>query len=399
MATYFARATGNINATNLWSTTPTGATSNLFPSFTSSDILVSNSFTVTINVNATVLELRTDATGGATLGGGFNLSNGVTLTANIIGGNNNICLTYSGNTPNSATIVGNVTGGSTAGASGAARVSGTGTLNIVGNVTGGSGSSGMGIEFLTNAGTCTITGNVTGGSGTSTFGVGLSLANATCNITGTVSGGSNATAYGVSVSAISTLNVTGTVVGSALAIGVNITTSATVTATRAKGNGFGNGSVGVSSIVGIANGSQAATVRVYEIEYGDLGQTPTSGPIQLVDASSNVCLVYRTGGLGKKTLIDSASSSGAFPSASNVRSGVSYNNGNTVGTMAVPSAGSVAFGVSVDNTTGTAVLTPSGVWNHPISSITTVGSIGERAKNCSTIASVGQQLANALSPK
>jgi hypothetical protein len=44
-----------------------------------------------------------------------------------------------------------------------------------------------------------------------------------------------------------------------------------------------------------------------------------------------------------------------------VRTGTVYANGNLTGTCAVPAAGSVALGVPVDATTGTAVLTPADV--------------------------------------
>jgi hypothetical protein len=49
------------------------------------------------------------------------------------------------------------------------------------------------------------------------------------------------------------------------------------------------------------------------------------------------------------------------PIAANVRSGVSYGGGNLTGTCAVPAAGSVALGVPIDATTGTAVLTPAAI--------------------------------------
>jgi len=66
---------------------------------------------------------------------------------------------------------------------------------------------------------------------------------------------------------------------------------------------------------------------------------------------------------------------GAFgnPIAANVRSGVSYGGGNLTGTCAVPAAGSVALGVPVDATTGTAVLTPEAVWGHASRTITEGG--------------------------
>jgi hypothetical protein len=49
------------------------------------------------------------------------------------------------------------------------------------------------------------------------------------------------------------------------------------------------------------------------------------------------------------------------PAVTDVRSGVTYADGGLTGTCAVPAAGSVALGVPVDNTTGSAVLTPSAV--------------------------------------
>ena len=48
------------------------------------------------------------------------------------------------------------------------------------------------------------------------------------------------------------------------------------------------------------------------------------------------------------------------PATGDVRFGVSYGSGQ-VGACQVPAAGSVALGVPVDNTTGTAVLTPADI--------------------------------------
>ena len=53
-----------------------------------------------------------------------------------------------------------------------------------------------------------------------------------------------------------------------------------------------------------------------------------------------------------------------------VRSGTVYADGNLTGACAVPAAGSVALGVPVGNTTGTAVLTAAAVWGHAARSIT-----------------------------
>jgi hypothetical protein len=388
MAIYYARKAGNVNATDVWATTPSGTASNLFSSFTSADTLYANGFSVTLNVNTTVLDVRTDNTNSATAGGAFTLSDGVTLTANVVAGSNNGCVGYSGNGLNSATIVGSVTGGTGTSASGAVLMSGTGTLNIVGNVTAGSTSQSSGVQFQSGNGTINITGNVTGGGSGTAYGVFVNIGTAqTLNITGIVTGGS--AGVGVLANVAYTLNLTGTAVGGVVSAGISVTGSATVTATRAKGNGFGNGSSGLSSAVGISVTVQTSNTRVYEVEYGDRGQSPTSGPIILLNDTSNVVLFYRTSG-GKKTLIDSSASAG-HPVTTNVRSGIAYANGNLTGTCAVPAASSVAVGVAVDNTTGTAVLTQSNVE-------TALASFSSgRLSNCSTVASVGQQLSDALS--
>jgi hypothetical protein len=388
MAIYYARKAGNVNATDVWATTPSGTASNLFSSFTSADTLYANGFSVTLNVNTTVLDVRTDNTNSATAGGAFTLSDGVTLTANVVAGSNNGCVGYSGNGLNSATIVGSVTGGTGTSASGAVLMSGTGTLNIVGNVTAGSTSQSSGVQFQSGNGTINITGNVTGGGSGNAYGVFVNLGTAqTLNITGIVTGGS--AGVGVLANVAYTLNLTGTAVGGVVSAGISVTGSATVTATRAKGNGFGNGSSGLSAAVGISVTVQTSNTRVYEVEYGDRGQSPTSGPIILLNDTSNVVLFYRTSG-GKKTLIDSSASAG-HPSITNVRSGIAYANNNLTGTCAVPAASSVTVGVAVDNTTGTAVLTQADVE-------TALASFSSgRLSNCATVATVGQQLSDALS--
>jgi hypothetical protein len=416
MATYFARKSGNINASDVWATTPSGTAGAVV--FTSSDILLSNTFTITVNVNTTVAEIRNDTTGGATAGGTFELSNAITLTSNVFGNGltNGVCVNLAAGIASGA-IVGNITGGSLTNSIGA-RNNSTGTLTITGSVTGGS-ASGAGAYGVVNSqtGTINITGSITGGSVNTNYGVhnnstgtinitgsvnggvagncsGVNNAvGGTVSITGNVTGGSNSTGYGVYNTGTGIITISGTATGGTVAIAAYNNGSGTLIVTRAKGNGYGNGSVGLSSAVGVF-GSQNGSTNIYEIEYGDLGQSPTSGAIILLNATSNVALFYRTSG-GKKTLVDS-SAAADYPAISNVRSGTVYGNTNFTGTLAVPSASSVAFGVAVDNTTGTAVLTPANVWNYLTSNIATSGSIGERMKNCSTIASVGQQLVDSL---
>jgi hypothetical protein len=74
--------------------------------------------------------------------------------------------------------------------------------------------------------------------------------------------------------------------------------------------------------------------------------------------------------------------SGSMPAAADVRYPVSYGPGGAyTGTCRVPAAASVAYGVPVDNTTGTAVLTPSAVANaildESLSGHTADGTVGK----------------------
>lgn len=407
MPTYYARKAGNINATDVWATTPSGTAA--AQTFVAGDVLVANSFAITVNVSTDLGatgEARNDTTGGATAGGSFSLSNGVTLTANVFAGTVT-CVTLAGSA--SASVVGNVTGGTSANAIGVDST-GTGTLTVTGNVTGGTASSTFGVRSA-SSGPVVLTGNATSGSGA--FSHGMFLANggsASLTMTGNVT--ASAQAIGLDNAGIGAATITGTVTGSSAQVGArnsgagsmtivgtaiggsggagaSNTSTGTMTVTRARGGSLASSAVGVI-------GSTTGPTSVDEIEYGDLGASPTSGPIRLVDKSSNVAVMYRFG-TTKKNLVD-ANASGLMPAASNVRSGTVYNGGNSTGTCAVPAAGSVALGVPVDNTTGTAVLTPAAVWSFATSSATTSGSIGERLANAATVASTGQQLANALTP-
>jgi hypothetical protein len=90
--------------------------------------------------------------------------------------------------------------------------------------------------------------------------------------------------------------------------------------------------------------------------------------------------------------------SGLLPQTIDVRKNVVYNLGNNIGSLNMPSSGSVALGVAVDNTSGIAILSnPGQIWDYDTSNISGVNSIGNRLKNCSTVENLGTQLSNALS--
>ena len=205
--------------------------------------------------------------------------------------------------------------------------------------------------------TVTINGNATGGSN----GVGILVNSTSANVTlnGTATGGTSA---GISVS------------------------NGTATITRAKGGPLANSAVGATNV------TTGPILNISEIEYGDLGASPTSGPIRLTDQTSNVAVMYRFG-TTKKTLVDNTATAD-FPANSNVRSGVVFANGNRTGTCAVPAASSVVSGVAVDNTTGTAVLTSAAAQSACSSALTAFSS--GRLANVATVDSTGAQVAAAF---
>ena len=418
MANYFARKAGNIDATDVWATTPAGSAADVWSTFTSSDVLHSNSFAITVNVDTTVGEVRNDTANSATAGGSFTLSNGVTLTANVFGGSAT-CVSFGGASGNSASIVGNIVGGTATNAFGCNNTT-TGTLNITGNVTGGSGTQTYGAHNA-SSGILNLTGDASGGSGATALGV-SNFSTGTINVTGNVTGGSGATSVGARnwQTAGSTLVITGNVTGGTLGIGAQNfvastmtvvgsatassgahgaenTSTGTLSITRAVGNSYGIGAAGgTGDFVGLLSTNVASDTRTEELEYGANGQAPTRGAVRIVSGTNNKCLITLTTS-AVKTLADPSDGTGQANEA-DVRSGTSYALGNKTGTCAVPAAGSVALGVAVDATTGTAVLTPAAVWDALTSGMTTSGSIGARLKNAATLDSTGQQLADALSP-
>jgi hypothetical protein len=217
-------------------------------------------------------------------------------------------------------------------------------------------------------------------------------------VTGNVTGGTVvATSHGINNASTGICAVTGICTGGAAgASGANNASTGTVRATRAAGNAYGpSNSAGLVAAVGVSNVA-LGICEIEEIEFGTFGMSPTSGTgIRLKKASSNVAVFNYADTAGAKTLID-ATANAAMPAATDVRNGVSYASGALTGSAYIPAAASVASGVPVDATTGTAVLTAAAVWATLTSSLTTSGSIGERLKNASTVASTGDQIAAAL---
>jgi hypothetical protein len=268
--------------------------------------------------------------------------------------------------------------------------SGAVLVEVIGNVYGGGSQHGI---QNNQTGTVNITGSSIGGIGANLHGV-TNVSTGTVNIYGAVLGGQTSTSYGVNNSVGGQVYVYGNAIGSNLGAGANNAGTGLLYITKVVGNNFGLGTTGVvNSIVGASN-SQNGRMYVEQFEFGPRGQTPISGPVYILPSNRNTLTGVLTALGNTVTFYNSLSVSGLMPPASSVRLGTVYNVGNSVGTMAVPSAGAVQFGVPVDNTVGVAALTPQTVWGYSRLSATDVGSMGDRLRNAATSQSVGSQIAS-----
>lgn len=301
MADVRATKTGNWSDVTVWNT-------GSLPQ--AGDDVYSNTFTVTIDQNVNVLSIRNSSGTSITAGGGFICSTARTITLTgsgvIAGATASInCLTLSHTSGNTVTLTGSVLGGTGASAIGVA-VTSTGTTNITGNITGGSNSAGAHGLAITNAATVSITGNIFGSP-----------------VVGT--------SYGVAsqTTAATSITISGTLTGaSGPAVFSSTTAPFTVTGP------FLSSSSGYFPMA-------------------------ISGPVTLSPISNNQ-MRFRNQANTADVFLYSADVTGGQPAASNVRAGVTYGVGNSLtGTCAIPSASSVAAGVPVGNTVGTASVRPS----------------------------------------
>jgi hypothetical protein len=335
---------------------------------------------------------------GAT-GVGLSMATGVAfVSGNLFGG------IASGATFNSSSsaigiIVGNVFGGVTTNSWGMDVLNNT-NVTLFGSCYGGtaSGSNGISVRGSTNC-TLVVNGSAYAGAGNSSCGIliGTGIGNVVVygSAVGHGLGGNNT---GVWNSGTGTLVVSGNAIGgnfgSTGAGAVNNNTG-TLIVKRAVGNDWGPGyTQAVSEGYGVWSSVQNAQTFIEELQCGSKGQWPTRGPIYFIP-NEKATSTFKTDTLQNYSLIQSNSADNLLPTVSSVRQGEIYDLGMDTGTCIIPPASSVGFGVSVDNTTGTATLTPTNVWNISSQEITNSQSLGGRLKNTLT-ANAAEKIINSL---
>lgn len=321
---------------------------------------------------------------GLTMNSGFAFITGNTFGSSIGGS-----IVGASFTSASGIIIGNSYGGVGVNASGIV-LGNSSYVKLVGSCYGGlaQGANGVALQGSVDA-TLVVTGSAFGGAGNSSNGVIINLGTANCYISGSVVGhGRGGNDAGVWHSGTGTVLVGGYAIagnfGNTGSGAVNNSTGI-LKVKRAIGNdwGFGN-TLAVSEGYGVWSNAQNSQTFVEELQCGSRGQWPTRGPIYFTP-NTKATSMFETDTSQNYTLIQSNSADSLLPSISSVRRGTIYNLGLSTGTCIIPPASSVALNVLVDNLSGTAVLTPTNVWNISASQITDNQSIGGRLKNTLTV--------------
>ena len=445
MANYKAVANGNWSALATWQDNSSGSfvASTVLPG--AADVVYWNNFTVAINQNVTVLQIRNDSTTGVTAGGGGTVSTSRTINAELFHASGSL-ITISATSPSVVNINGNMPGTVAAHSSNGINMTGNSTLNYVGDIQAaisGSINSPTGIR-LASGSTLNFTGNIVGGLNASNFGtqsspIGVrSNVSATINVVGNVTGGpSGIHNYGILQSTGDNVTITGVVSG-----GFGSTSLLYNAGVSGGGQSliiFGN-LVGGNNAPAVWNGG--AAVRLYgNVQNASNGFAAVfSVPFFFIESTTQY--EFRKLDLTTNTLYTPGVATG-HPATTNVRSGVVYGpTNNLTGTCAVPPANAVSLGVPVDNTVGTATLDANALaaalntslqaslpapisaslqaslptpiatalntslsaslpaaiapllWDEDVTNITTPNSIGERLKNCATVATTGAQISS-----
>lgn len=365
MANKFARSNGNFDGP-IWALTSSGvAGSTTTP--TIGDNAIANTFTIQITGSVACDNITNGSTYGGAASGRFNLNNGTTLVANILGGGSGGIETVTLSGTNSSVIIGNITGGFGSGVNGV-TITGSGNLTHTGTALGGFNGC---FAILNNgSGALISTGNANGAPpGPSATAAISNTSTGSVTFYGIVNG---ATAAGISNTSTGPVTVVGNVIGDSRG-GAGITSTNAAANVRISGN-----------LIGAPNGIPAVYAAAYTVNpvsYQSYIQYANNG----TGVGSDAYLYHYT--------VDSLSAF-SIPPVSAVRAGVQYANNTLTGTCQMPAASAVTFGALVGNTTGTAAITSNNLFDVSISSLTATGSLGDHLRNSATVESVGRIIAS-----
>jgi hypothetical protein len=354
-------------------------------------IATGGSFTLAANYNITGAYIQAgsancltvSAAASSTLASCHATGSAFTLSTRAIAFSSSGTLTLNG----IVVIGGRVAGATTAnGAHAIESTSAAGTIDVTNasTVTGGSAASAYGLNN-NSTGTVTITSStVTGGSGGTAIGLNNNSTGTVTITSSTVTGGSSSTSYGIQNFSTGTVTITSsTVTGGSggTSIGLNNASTGTVTVTSttltggsgSSAYGIQNASTGTivstgditatNSASGLSSDSTAANVKISGSLIGSINGRPAIYAAKYLIDPTPTTAKFRQGKNGTTTYSDFFTADNSFGQAAitDVRFGTVYASGALTGVAYIPAAGSVALGVPVDATIGTATLTEANV--------------------------------------
>jgi hypothetical protein len=292
----------------------------------------------------------------------------------VVGSAGAVACNYAGTTTctlSNATLLGGAGGGANA----AMINSSTGTVNVSSSCTftgnGGTALNNNSSGTINIASSCTFAGGASSAHGLSNNSTGSVNITASCAFTGGLQLGGGS---GVNNASNGTINITASCTFTAAnfpsCFALNNASAGTVIVTQGTftASAFANA---------VSSSSTSADVRLSGdfLDHWSGWKAVSSPRFRLGTAPTLGQTRYALAGTPDSYFSMYGADNGSFgnPIAANVRTGVSYGGGSLTGTCAVPAAASVGFGVPVDNTTGTAVLTPEAVWGHASRTITEGG--------------------------
>ena len=302
------------------------------------------------------------------------------------------------------------------------RSSSTGSLRISGSVLNGGSTYFGSTIWLTAATRLDINGTVFGSIGISGFNTIENASSGLVTITGSIIGSSVQLTPVIGNTSTGTVIISGSVTSGAGGLGILNNSTGTIivtgSVTAVGGYGISNASTGIVSVSGSVTAgtgnsgvisTTAGRIQIIgpissSIVFPGVQSTSATatniftGPfyninnrnavyaqnIQLISGSTPTWTFDTETYAAQRTLYI-ANYPGNFPAESNVRQGIIYGDANQfTGAVAIPSASNVLIGVPIDNTTGSATLSPQDVFNFAIQNLTGSNTIGERLKNIST---------------
>jgi len=395
-------ANGNWSNSAIWS-------GSLIP--TASDDVFLNNQVVIVDQNITVASIRNAATSSAVANGRIEIYNNYVINCSSIRGTSTttyLVFNYNtGSTTLNATL--NISSSGLC----VDNIS-TGTINVVGDVYSPNNVGFGNLYSVRNfsSGILNIIGNLLPIAGNNGDGNGTihNLQNGTVNVTGNVQGGSAGGGGSIRTilnASIGQINITGNVIGSTIVGGSTSQTilNSSIGQLTITGNVTANvypaittTTAGIINVIGqlaastASNAVSSTSTTATNVFSGPLINSGSRNAIYCYNVRlyDDVTTRYTIGVSGSTNTISllSPDQVTGVPSGSNVRAGILFGPGNELtGSMNVPNQNSVAYGVPVDNTSGSALVNPEDLWNFALTSLTASNSIGQRLASTATSAS------------